>query len=221
MGLDPLVLGAAEALGPAPEDARCAFCGTRCGPWGRSVPRDGVSADGGAHPGGTDRGANPPRPACPLCALARTLSRARVEEEARLVWLPEVSQPALSALARRMGARVAAAGERHDAAAGFLGDGPGLRAVHAARAALLARAGEAEARTGTSSPRDLARALRRLSPAAAARLPERIGGLRVVPLGRLFEGDADVFPDLAALWAAERGSASSPDAPAPSAVPAP
>ena len=41
-------------------------------------------------------------PCCVLCGLVQNLGRPRVDEEAQLIWLPELSQPALNALTRRV-----------------------------------------------------------------------------------------------------------------------
>lgn len=210
--LAPLSLAALEATGPAPPPATpCAYCGAPVGTAGALVADD----------------AGAPRPACPLCALPRCLGRPRIEEEVALVWLPEMSGAALSTLARAVAARIAAAGERHDglegavaggaAPPGFALDVPDLRAAWIARAAVLARGAEVEDRLGTRSPRDLARALARLPPAAAARRAERLSGLRAFPLGRLHDAvtGADVFPDLATAWARE-AAPTTPPAPPPS-----
>lgn len=202
--LATLSLAALEPAGPAPAaGAPCAFCGAPVGAAGVLVADD----------------AGAPRPACPLCTLPRCLGRPRIEAEVAIVWLPEMSGGALSALARAVAARIAAAGERHDgldapggATPGFALDVPDLRAAWIARAAVLARGPEVERRLGTRSPRDLARALARLPPAAAARRAERLSGLRAFPLGRFHDGATgeDVFPDLAAAWVRE-----SPTPPAP------
>lgn len=186
MRLLPLTLAAGDADALAPPAASCAFCGAACGTWGRTVTDDVGAAC----------------PACPLCALPRSLARPRIDEEAALVWLPEMSQAVISTLVRAMHARLAALGERLEWGDGFLLDGPDQRIAYTVGAALHGRAAEAADRLGTASPRELGRALPRLPQAVAAQRPRRLSGLRLLPLGRLFEDGEDVYPRLAAGWAA-------------------
>ena len=39
-----------------------------------------------------------------------------------------------------------------------------------------------------------------LSPAAYARRAALLGGLRLMPLGRFFDGDRDVYPEIVDSW---------------------
>jgi intracellular multiplication protein IcmJ len=92
--LQPLVLSANfgdEATGPPcaagetlnnTDKLPCPFCGMHSGRWQRLVAAPRRGHDCAA--------------ACVLCYLCRHLERPRIDEEAAVVWLPEMSQPALN-----------------------------------------------------------------------------------------------------------------------------
>ena len=127
--------------------------------------------------------------ACPLCHLVRHLERPTIDEEAVLIWLPELTQAALIAIVREAHRRLAEYGMLHLAAAGRSAAGdtrlePDAREALAAIAALRGRSEEAEARLGSSSPKALAAALLQLAPEAYAERAQRLHGLRLMPLGR-------------------------------------
>lgn len=183
----PLVLSvvrpdaSSEARPKGNEASICQFCGE---PVGKVPEAFGVSEVA----------------CCVLCGLAQNLGRPRVDEEAQLVWLPELSQPALNALARRMHVGLYCHGEGLETGAQpstVVGDLPTL---YRAGQALLARRGEAETRLGTSDPSALADALLRLSPAGFKRRDTLLGGLRLLPMGRVFESEGDVYPKIVASW---------------------
>jgi len=77
---------------------------------------------------------------------------------------------------------------------------PGRHALCSARAELTARAAGAASRLGTDAPSELGSALCRLSPSVYARRSALLGGLRVLPRGRLFEADRDVYPEIVDTW---------------------
>src|SRR5271157_5511698 len=56
--------------------------------------------------------------ACPLCHLVRHLERPTIDEEAVLIWLPELTQAALIAIVREAHRRLAEHGMLHLAAVG-------------------------------------------------------------------------------------------------------
>ena len=169
----------------------CAFCGASAGPW---IARRASSP-----------GHQQPAPACALCNLPQHLERPLIDEEAALVWLPEISQPALSATLREIHIALRGLGEDLHADAVFRTRAPALSNLFYARAILAERRGAAEARVGTASPRELGLALLELSPAAYARRGELLEGLRLLPLGRVFEEDKNVYPEIVDFW---RSSAS-------------
>lgn len=156
MTLLPLVfsaaLGVAGTHGRATgagtgEKARCRFCG-------------GVI---GAEPSGLF-GDPDEVPSCVLCHLVRHLDRPRIDDEALLIWLPEMSQPALNSLVRKMHSRLRALGETLHVEASPLLDTEDRPVLWHAQQALLGRSEAAAARLGSARPGDLADALVRLSP---------------------------------------------------------
>ena len=163
----------------------CAFCGARSGPWRQPCTLDeSEHAPAPAHPVW----------ACPLCALARHLERPRIDDEACLIWLPEMSQAAVNAMLREIHRQLRRRGDGLHAEDRIGRDEPERHPLHHARAALAQRAASAASRLGTSLPSDLGRALVRLSRAARDRRAALLGGLRLLPLGRFYEGGEDVYP---------------------------
>lgn len=183
-----------------PANTPCAFCGIRSGKWQTPCHLDGDSDNGTS----ADRVA-----ACPLCALARHLERPRIDDEAALVWLPEMSQQAANTVTREIHLQLRALGEGLHTAARFRLDTPDRRTLYHARAALAAGADAAASRLGTGAPSELASALRRLSPGARGHRDTLLGGLRLLPLGRLYEADEDVYPGIVDTWLALAKPASS------------
>lgn len=170
----------------------CCFCGQVSGRWQERFHLNGDH---------TNNGSDNVVAACPLCHLVHHLERPKISEEAALIWLPEMSQRALISQVRTLHLALRAAGERVDTevvSPGRSGTSPHL---YRARQELLARATPAKGRLGTSSPRALGAALRALPAAAYARRDQLLGGLRLLPLGRLYHGDQDVYPEVLATWA--------------------
>ena len=185
---------------------RCRFCGFDAAGWQRPLHLDGNHAN--ATSGNVAL-------ACPLCHLCQHMDRPHIGQEAVLVWLPEVTQAATIALARRIHLVLQAHGEPPHMERGRpLRSKPPLAAAWAAQLALRARARPAEERLGTSSPADFAAALLALPPLARTRGSDLLLGVRLLPLGRLFDGEHDVYPRMLDAWAAlERSpSASTPAA---------
>ena len=80
---------------------------------------------------------------------------------------------------------------------------PGTSAVRDARAvldALRERAQAADARLGTTSPRQLGLALLEMSPGDYAKRGELLGGTRLLPLGQVFQDGRNVYPDMLQAW---------------------
>jgi hypothetical protein len=144
-------------------------------------------------------------PACVLCHLAQHLDRETIDEEATLIWMPELTQGALNALARGVHATLAARGLPADLMRSPPVGDPAAEAAFAASMALRARSEEASARLGTCSARYLCVALLCLKPDFYSRRSALLGGLRLLPLGRFYRNGVDVYPDLlSALGAAVR-----------------
>ena len=205
MAILPLVLSAhPSAWNPAgilgwvgeqviPPDATCRFCVLDAAGWQEAFHLDGDH--GNASPGNVVS-------ACPLCHLCQHLDRPTLHEEAALIWLPELSQAAVIALARSAHLVLRAHGEpphmdrgrpvRREATLA-----PAWAALHALRG----RAGVARDRLGTASPLDLAAALLGIERAAPTRGPTLLNGLRLLPLGRLYQEGQDVYPQALHTWA--------------------
>jgi hypothetical protein len=136
---------------------------------------------------------------CVLCFLCCHLERPRIDEEAALIWLPEMSQPAINVTMREIHMQLRALGEDlYDAGRRHL-DTPERLRLYYARSALSARAAAAS-RLGTDRPSELAGALCRLSPAAHANRAKLLDGVRLLPLGRFYAGNKDVYPEIVDSW---------------------
>jgi hypothetical protein len=165
---------------------RCPFCGINSGRWQNFVAPARTSDDRSA--------------ACALCFLCRHLERPRIDEEAALVWLPEMSQPALNVTMREIHVQLRTlGGDLYDARRLRLNTPERLR-LYYARCALGARAAAAASRLGTDKPSELAGALCRLSPAAHANRAKLLDGVRLLPLGRFYAGNKDVYPEIVDSW---------------------
>jgi intracellular multiplication protein IcmJ len=194
----PLVLSAnfghqvADPLGTAGEmldnsdELRCPFCGMWSGCRGALA-----AAPGRAREGAT---------ACALCFLCRHLERPRIDEEAALVWLPEMSQPALNVTMREIHVQLRTLGDDLYEAGRLCLNTPERLRLYYARCALGARAAAAASRLGTDKPSELAGALCRLSPAAHASRAKLLDGVRLLPLGRFYAGNKDVYPEIVDSW---------------------
>ena len=126
-----------------------------------------------------------------------------IDDEAVLIWLPEMTQAALNALARGVHLRLAAHGALHLSStqrpAGADSSAPrALAAALSAAFALRARSDEALARLGTTSPRALGEALARLKTETYAARARLLGGLRLWPLGRFYHDGEDIYAELLA-----------------------
>lgn len=190
--LRPLLISVhREGDGPEPAQSTvptvdCAYCGGSLG------PHAGAEA------------------CCAVCTLVRHLQRPRIDEEADLVWLPEMSQAALISLLREMHCRLRDAGERFDGEAGPPAASPERRALHYARLALSSRSKLANEHLGTSRPSELACVLARLPRAAYDRRHRLLGGLRLLPSGRFFVGPEDMYPAIVDGWREHRRSGKAP-----------
>jgi intracellular multiplication protein IcmJ len=190
-------LGAIGELNGSDEQ-RCPFCGMKSGRWQDFVASACTSHDCSA--------------ACVLCFLCRHLERPRIDEEAALVWLPEMSQPALNVTVREIHVQLRALGEDLFEAGPLRFNTPERLPLYYARSALGARTAAAANRLGTDKPSDLAGALCRLSPSAYANRAKLLGGVRLLPLGRFYAGNEDVYPEIVDRWCeiAKAAGASAP-----------
>jgi len=197
MRLLPLVLSAhasgfnpGSGLGPPENGAgshSCQFCGLEAAGWQERFHLNSDHDD--------ERGANIVS-ACVLCHLCQHLERWSIDQEAILIWLPELTQGAVIALARDAHRQLAAHGESPCLERPLQSQHGDVLAARNAFMALKERADAAFARLGTTSPRDLGAAFLGLPPESYARRKTLLGGLRLLPLGRLLRGGRDVYPAL-------------------------
>ncbi len=85
-------------------------------------------------------------------------------------------------------------------AGGLRLDTPERLRLYYARSALSTRARAAASRLGTGKPSELAGALYRLSPGAHANRAKLLDGVRLLPLGRFYAGNKDVYPEIVDSW---------------------
>jgi hypothetical protein len=137
---------------------------------------------------------------CVLCGLAQALHRPTIDEEIRLIWLPEMSQPALNVLVRQIHSDLQALGELV-----FCDDNPshpsGMRtALYTAQRILRERSDAIVEKLGSSRASDLADALTVFSNRHVDVQNLAGGGLRAFPTGRFFVGGLNVYDEIVASW---------------------
>ena len=136
---------------------------------------------------------------CPLCFMVCHLERACIDEEAWLIWLPEVTdQAVLSVMCREIHVHLRGLGERlHDGAPPRSLTRERERIYHL-QEALLARRAPVVSRLDTDRPSELAAALQQLPSTAQSSQAEILAGLRLLPRGRFYddEGGTDLYPGL-------------------------
>ena len=148
---------------------------------------------------------------CPLCWLVRDLGRPRIDEEARLIWLPEAGQSVINVLCREIHIELYRLLEPLCDDAVPRVDSEASTRLYYARVALAAREDAAISRLGSSKPSELAEALRQLPAPIRARQSDLLAGLRLLPRGRFFVGDEDIYPRIVGVWS--NGSAVEPRSP--------
>ena len=173
--------------------ATCQFCGQLTAGWQEPYHLNDDHADA--------------RPAnivisCPLCHLPQHLNRPDIDSEAVLIWLPEMAQAAVNVLARQVHLACEAAGASPVSAQPSKSPPtPAANAPLTAYRALQQRAAMAEVRLGTHSPRQLGAALLELPASEYERRTALLGGIRLLPLGRLYRNGRDIYPDILRDWA--------------------
>jgi hypothetical protein len=137
---------------------------------------------------------------CPLCWLVRDLGRPRIDEEARLIWLPEADQRVVNILCREIHIELYKLEEPLPDDALLQLTGKESKRLCDARVSLAAREEAAASRLGSSKPSELAEALRQLPPSIRVRQSDLLAGLRLLPRGRFFAGDEDIYPTIVRAW---------------------
>lgn len=155
---------------------------------------------------------------CAVCNILQNLTRPAIEHEAVLIWWPEFPQTRIMTLTRCA----------HQMLIQALGDDrtPRNTAWHRLISAITTgeqtdmipvrcqaplsvlrafhrRSSEAQRRLETTSPRQLATALlmaNRSEPQTKASIANLLKGLRLLPLGRLYDGTTDIYPELLREW---------------------
>lgn len=122
-----------------------------------------------------------------------------------LIWLPEVSQPAVIHLVRSCHLVFHAHGEPAHMMQRPRADTPALRAAYRAFFSLMTLVGAAADHLGTTSPRDLGAVLISLSDQQRVLADAALRSVRLVPLGYLYQDGRDVYPDVLDAWSAPDG----------------
>lgn len=196
----PLVLSAntparnsgAEKGGRAAGPQTCYFCTLEAGP----SPATLVVTEVGAEPCSVT--------ACPICALSHQLGEATIDQDAVLIWLPEMTQGVLNLLVRHIHMVCAAHGDSHRLAdAKRPAASARVRAARLSYLALQNRKDAASSRLGTASPALLGNALLQLAPADYERRYVLLAGARLLSAGRLSGGGEDSYPGLLHSWTAD------------------
>lgn len=129
---------------------------------------------------------------CNFCHMTFHIGRAGLAGEAELIWMPELSQPQLNHLARNCFVAMRTKGHTNEAGETVFS---GLRI----------RAEEARRRLGTSDPADLGEALLAIDEESYDKRDEILDGVRLLPLGRKYVGERDLFPKMVDFWVSRHG----------------
>jgi hypothetical protein len=137
---------------------------------------------------------------CVLCGLVQSLHRTTIDEELRLIWLPEMSQPALNVLVRQIHIDLQELGESV-----FCDDTPkipeGMRpTLYTAQRILRERSETISERLGSSRASDLADALTVLADRHSGLHNLPWGGLRAFPTGRFYVAGVNVYDEILGSW---------------------
>jgi hypothetical protein len=137
---------------------------------------------------------------CVLCGVVQSLHRTTIDEELRLIWLPEMSQPALNVLVRQIHIDLQELGESV-----YCDDTPknseGMRpALYTAQRILRERGETISERLGTSRASDLADALTILENRHDGLQNLPWGGMRAFPTGRFYVAGVNVYDEIVGSW---------------------
>jgi intracellular multiplication protein IcmJ len=137
---------------------------------------------------------------CVLCGLVQSLHRTTIDEELRLIWLPEMSQPALNVLVRQIHIDLQELGESV-----FCDDTPktpeGMRpTLYTAQRIMRERSETISERLGSSRASDLSDALTVLADRHSGLHNLPWGGLRALPTGRFYVAGVNVYDEILGSW---------------------
>lgn len=137
---------------------------------------------------------------CVLCGVVQSLQRSTIDEELRLIWLPEMSQPALNVLVRQIHIELQELGESV-----HCDETPesreGMRpALYTAQRILRERSESIAERLGSTRASDLGGALTILAGRHAIPSDLLWGGLRAFPAGRFYVAGVNVYDEIVSHW---------------------
>lgn len=135
--------------------------------------------------------------ACPFCHMVQHIGLAGRNEEAVLVWLPEIAQDDLHHLVRtalvaqRQSDIIKSDPRANPATLRLFRESADV--ARSVLAAFRSREIEAEARLGSSDPLEIGNAMLLLPDREYARRAEFLSGIRLLPLGKRFQEREDVM----------------------------
>lgn len=185
----------------------CRFCGLPAGSWWDVFHLNDDHDDWSDHNLAA---------ACPLCHGVQHIGDAEANQAMRVIWLPELSQSLLNVTVRGIHRVLHAEGVAPTLGKRPIVETDALICAWRAYVALDRRAASARSVIDTDRPRDLAGALRALSPSDYARRSTLLGGLRLLHRGCSTFGGRDTYPAQLARWFPSQGvAAAAPRAPLP------
>lgn len=187
------------------DDNTCRFCGFRAHSWQEVHHLNDDHADNRLENLVT---------ACIFCHMCHHIGRAGLNDEASIVWLPEISQARISHLVRsslvaQRWAEPYITNARHGApslvqAAKFIAD-----AAKSLMAKMRSREAEADRILGTSSATILAEALMGIANSGSSEAYEQrakyLHGIRLLPTGSRYAAGSDIMPKIIDTWMATGG----------------
>lgn len=177
------------------DDRTCQFCGFRAPKWQE------------VHHLNDDHSDNRPEnlaTACSFCHMCQHIGLAGRNEEAILVWLPEIEQYQLNHIVRSM----LVVRRWADGVSAERKTRPSMRkavaaqadAVGSLEASLRARAAMAEELIGTSRPLELANIMLNMPDSLYEKRTEFLDGIRLLPTGHRKQGGEDIMPKMVDSW---------------------
>lgn len=138
---------------------------------------------------------------CLLCHGVQHIGASAANQDMDVIWLPQIEQPVLNVIVRTIHLLLFKHATPTTLATRYMPEEDEPKAAWRAYAALSARKRDVVQLIDTHQPRDLASALRALSPALYAKRATLLGGLRLLHRGQHWRHGRDRYPDQLALWA--------------------
>lgn len=141
---------------------------------------------------------------CTFCHMCQHIGLAGKNKSATLVWLPEISQADLNHIVRTsLVAQRLMDGIKNDlkaVAATVNSYRETADIVKSTMAVIMSREEEAENRLGSSDPLEIGNAMRLLPDEIYAKRSNFLSGIRLLPLGRNFQGGTDLMQKQVDSW---------------------